>query len=88
MKKKTKDPEELEGAETLDPHTDPTPEHQTMPWEHQTTASEKTAPTHGECCEECKQTCKRSFWTQMLRSITKIATLLLAALGVNSINEQ
>ena len=41
-------------------------------------------PTHGECCDECKLTCKRNFWTELLRTVTKIAGVVLAALGLQS----
>ncbi len=37
---------------------------------------------HGECCEECKRTCKRNFWTEVLRTIVKIGTAVLAAFGL------
>ena len=37
---------------------------------------------HGECCEECKRTCKRNFWTEVLRTVVKIGTAVLAALGL------
>ena len=39
---------------------------------------------HGECCEECKRTCKRNFWTEVLRTVTKVAGLALAAFGLSS----
>ena len=43
---------------------------------------------HGECCEECKRTCKRNFWTEVLRTAVKIATLILAAFGLSSFISQ
>lgn len=39
---------------------------------------------HGECCNECKKTCKRNFWTSFLNAIIKIATIVLAGFGVQS----
>lgn len=39
---------------------------------------------HGECCDECKRTCKRNFWTSFLNAIIKIATIVLAGFGVQS----
>ena len=39
---------------------------------------------HGECCEECKKTCKRHFWTEVLRTIVKVGTAVLAAFGIAS----
>ena len=37
---------------------------------------------HGECCEECKKTCKRNFWTTVLQTIVKVGTAVLAAFGL------
>ena len=37
---------------------------------------------HGECCEECKRTCKRNFWTTVLQTIVKVGTAVLAAFGL------
>ena len=37
---------------------------------------------HGECCEECKKTCKRNFWTEVLRTIVRVGTAVLAAFGL------
>jgi len=39
---------------------------------------------HGECCEECKRTCKRNFWTSVLNAIIKVSTIVLAAFGIQS----
>ena len=25
----------------------------------------------GECCEECKKTCKRHFWTEVLHTLSR-----------------
>ena len=43
---------------------------------------------HGECCEECKKTCKRHFWTEVLRTIVKVGTAVLAAFGIASCIEE
>ncbi len=37
---------------------------------------------HGECCEECKKTCKRHFWTTVLQTLVKVGTAVLAAFGL------
>ena len=37
---------------------------------------------HGECCDECKKTCKRNFWTTVLQTIVKVGTAVLAAFGL------
>ena len=37
---------------------------------------------HGECCDECKRTCKRNFWTTVLQTIVKVGTAVLAAFGL------
>ena len=37
-----------------------------------------------ECCDECKRTCKRNFWTEVLRTVVKVGTAVLAALGLAS----
>ena len=50
-----------------------------MKEEHPSTNTE-----HGECCDECRKTCRRNFWTQMLRTITKIGTGIMAAFGLSS----
>lgn len=39
---------------------------------------------HGECCDECKRTCKRHFWTEVLKTVVKIATAVMAAFGLAS----
>lgn len=39
---------------------------------------------HNECLEECRRTCKRNFWTEVLRTVTKVAGLALAAFGLSS----
>jgi len=39
---------------------------------------------HGECCEECKRTCKRNFWTSVLNAVIKVSTIVLAAFGIQS----
>ena len=39
---------------------------------------------HGECCEECKKTCKRHFWAEVLRTFVKVGTAVLAAFGLAS----
>ena len=46
------------------------------------------SPTHGECCEECKKTCKRQFWTELLRTFIKVGTAVLAAFGLASCIEK
>ena len=43
---------------------------------------------HGECCEECKKTCKRHFWTEVLRTLVKVGTAVLAAFGLASCIEE
>jgi len=48
--------------------------------------TEQASPTHGECCDECKQKCKRSFWTSVLNAVIKISTIVLAAFGIQSFN--
>jgi len=47
-----------------------------------------TANEHGECCEECKKTCKRNFWTEVLRAVVKISTIVLAAFGITSFSAE
>ena len=42
---------------------------------------------HGECCEECKRTCRRNFWTEVLKTVTKVAGVVLAAFGLQSFGE-
>lgn len=42
---------------------------------------------HGECCNECKSTCKRNFWTSVLNAIIKIATIVLAGFGLQSFKD-
>ena len=37
-----------------------------------------------QCLEECRRTCKRHFWTEMLRAIVKVSTIVLAAFGLSS----
>ena len=39
---------------------------------------------HGSCCDECRRTCKRNFWTEVLRTVTKVAGVILAAFGLSS----
>ena len=39
---------------------------------------------HGECCDECRRTCKRNFWTEVLRTLVKVGTAVMAALGLSS----
>ena len=41
-----------------------------------------TEKQHGECCDECKRTCKRNFWTTVLQTIVKVGTAVLAAFGL------
>lgn len=43
---------------------------------------------HGECCDECKRTCKRNFWTEILRTVVKVSTIVLAALGLGSFTSE
>ena len=43
---------------------------------------------HGECCEECKRTCKRNFWTEVLRTIVKVGTAVMAAFGLSSFAQE
>ena len=43
---------------------------------------------HGECCEECKRTCKRNFWTEVLRTVVKVGTAILAALGLSGFGSE
>ncbi len=45
---------------------------------------ETPSSEHGECCEECKKTCKRNFWTTVLQTIIKVGTAVLAAFGLAS----
>ena len=45
---------------------------------------ESPSNEHGECCDECKRTCKRNFWTEVLRTVVKIGTAVLAAFGLAS----
>ncbi len=45
---------------------------------------EEIPKEHGECCEECKKTCKRQFWAEVLRTLVKVGTAVLAALGLAS----
>lgn len=42
---------------------------------------------HGECCDDCKRTCKRNFWTEVLKTVTKVAGVILAAMGLQSFEE-
>ena len=46
--------------------------------------NEEMPNEHGECCEECQKTCKRHFWTEVLRTIVKVGTAVLAAFGLAS----
>ena len=41
-----------------------------------------------ECCEECKRTCKRNFWTEVLKTVVKVATAVMAAFGIASCVEE
>ena len=50
--------------------------------------NETPSNEHGECCEECKKTCKRHFWTEVLRTIVKVGTAVLAAFGIASCIEE
>ena len=43
---------------------------------------ENPSTQHGECCDECKKTCKRNFWTEVLRTVVKVGTAVLAAFGL------
>ena len=43
---------------------------------------------HGECCDECRRTCKRNFWTEVLRTIVKIGTAVMAAFGLSGFVEE
>ena len=36
---------------------------------------------------ECRQRCKRSFWTEFLRTVTKVAGVVLAAFGLQSFDQ-
>ena len=36
---------------------------------------------------ECRQRCKRSFWTEFLRTIAKVAGVVLAAFGLQSFDQ-
>ena len=49
-----------------------------------TTMEEIPKTEHGECCDECKKTCKRNFWTEVLKTIVKVGTAVLAAFGLSS----
>jgi len=42
---------------------------------------------HGECCDDCKQKCKRNFWTSVLNAIIKVSTIVLAAFGIQSFTD-
>ena len=42
---------------------------------------------HGECCEQCKRTCRRNFWTEVLRTAAKVAGVILAALGLSGFRQ-
>lgn len=46
--------------------------------------------THGRdrAEAECQRNCKRHFWTELLRSVTKIAGIVLAAFGLQRIDPQ
>ena len=48
----------------------------------------KTPSKEHECCEECKKTCKRHFWAEVLRTIVKVGTAVLAAFGIASCIEE
>ena len=52
--------------------------------ENITETPSKESIQHSECCDECKRTCKRNFWTEVLRTVVKIGTAVLAALGLAS----
>ena len=47
----------------------------------------ETQPAHGECCEECKRTCRRQFWTEVLKTVAKVAGAVLAVFGLQSFQE-
>ena len=42
---------------------------------------------HDGTNEDCQRTCRRHFWTELLRSVTKIAGIVLAAFGLSSFTE-
>ena len=44
----------------------------------------ETPSKEHECCEECKRTCKRNFWTTVLQTFIKVGTAVLAAFGLAS----
>lgn len=49
----------------------------------------KESPSTGhECCDECKKTCKRNFWTEVLKTVVKVATAVMAAFGLASCVEE
>ena len=37
---------------------------------------------------ECRRTCRRHFWTELIKTIAKIAGVILAAFGVSSFNQE
>lgn len=39
---------------------------------------------HGEYCDECRKTCRRNFWTEVLRTLVKVGTAVMAAFGLSS----
>ena len=43
---------------------------------------------HGECCDECRRSCKRQFWTELLKTVAKVAGVVLAAFGLQSFNAE
>ena len=43
---------------------------------------------HGECCDECRRTCKRQFWTELLKTVAKVAGVVLAAFGLQSFSAE
>ena len=45
---------------------------------------EESPTEHGECCEECRRSCRRNFWTEVLRTLVKVGTAVMAAFGLSS----
>ena len=43
---------------------------------------------HGECCDECQRSCKRQFWTELLKTVAKVAGVVLAAFGLQSFSAE
>ena len=38
--------------------------------------------------DECRKTCRRNFWTEMLKTIAKVAGVVLAAFGLSSFDQE